>query len=212
MGKQIDKVENKLVLVMECLKNYINDKGYPPSYRELSKLTGIKSTNSIKKYMDMLEERNLITKENAKNRATKVLSNDIEMQEHLYLKENTISVPLLGKITAGIPILAQEEREETFILSKNIFSTTENIFLLKVSGNSMIGVDIHDGDYAVIKQQNYAENGNIVAALIEDSATIKTFYTQNNKIRLQPQNPAYAPIILDECSILGIVIGIIRKF
>lgn len=212
MGKQIDKVENKLVLVLECLKNYINDKGYPPSYRELSKLTGIKSTNSIKKYMDMLEERNLITKENTKNRATKVLSNDIEMQEHLYLKENTISVPLLGKITAGIPILAQEEREETFILSKNIFSTTENIFLLKVSGNSMIGVDIHDGDYAVIKQQNYAENGNIVAALIEDSATIKTFYRQNNKIRLQPQNPAYAPIILDECSILGIVIGIIRKF
>lgn len=213
MGKQIDKVEKKLMLVLECLKEYINDKGFPPSYRELGKLTGIKSTNSIKKYLDILDERNLIKKETTKNRCVQVVRNDSEIDYDYMVRNNLISVPVLGEITAGIPILAQEDIKDTFLLSKNIFNTSEEIFLLKVSGDSMIGADIHDGDFAVIKQQTSAENGNIVAALIdEESATIKTFYKQGQKIRLQPQNPAFAPIVLDECSILGIVIGIIRKF
>ena len=192
--------------ILEFLKDFLDTHPYPPSYREIAKGVGIKSTNSVKKYLDVLEDKNLIRRQDYQNRSIEIIKKDLSGAKDL------ISIPLIGKVAAGTPILAFENVEDEFIISKSVFGTSQELFMLKISGDSMIEVGIDDGDYVVVKKQNDAENGDIVVAYIDGYATVKTFYRDKQLIRLQPQNPLYQPIITANCAILGKVVGCIKKF
>lgn len=198
------KGEIKELEVFEFIKNYINVNNFPPSYREISTNVGIKSTNSVKNYVDRLIEKGMINKQGKKSRTIGFGKQKNEIQ--------TVNIPLVGKVAAGIPILAEQNIEDEFIISKNIFGNVDDLFLLKVSGDSMINIGIDDGDFVVVKKQNDAENGDIVVAYIDGYATVKNFYKKDDCIRLQPQNELYRPIITKDCQILGKVIGCIKKF
>lgn len=190
--------------VYSFIKKYININGFPPSYREISANAGIKSTNSVKKYIDRLTEKGLIVRKENKSRT---LGFNQEERKH-----ETISIPLIGKVAAGIPILAEQNIEDELIVSKSIFKSNEELFMLKISGDSMVNIGIEDGDLVVVKKQESAENGDIVVAYIDGYATVKNFYREKNMIRLQPQNEMYKPIFTNDCKILGIVIGCIKRF
>ncbi len=192
--------------VLDFLIEFMDTHAYPPSYREIGLGVGIKSTNSVKKYLDLLAEKKLIAKKDAQNRTIEIIKKDYSNEKDL------IKIPLVGKVAAGIPILAVENIEDEFIISKSVFGTGQELFMLKISGDSMIDIGISDEDFVVVKKQSNAENGEIVVAYIDGYATVKTFYKDGNKIRLQPQNPLYSPIITTECNILGKVIGCIKKF
>lgn len=207
------KVEENINKLIDYLEEYISQNGFPPSYREIGVALNIKSTNSVKRYMDILNERGIISKNSSKNRSIKLnrnIYNDSCQEERI--NESLITMPLVGQITAGIPILAQENITDHIVISSQFFNTSETIFMLKVSGQSMIDADIHDGDFIIVKQQNTAENGDIVVAIIDGYSTVKTFYKERNTIRLQPQNQAFEPIYSRDVQILGVVIGLIRKF
>jgi len=192
--------------ILKYLKDYLDENPYPPSYREIAKGVGIKSTNSVKKYLDVLEEKNLIKRNDYQNRSIQIVKKDYSSEKDL------VKIPLIGKVAAGIPILAVENIEDEFIVSKSIFGTSQELFMLKISGDSMIEVGIDDGDYVVVKKQENAENGEIVVAYLEGYATVKTFYRDGEKVTLQPQNPLYQKIITTNCQILGKVVGCIKKF
>jgi repressor LexA len=174
--------------------------------REICHGVGIKSTSTVHSHLEKLEKAGLIRKDPTKPRAIEILADNT----HLSNKE-LINVPIIGKVTAGQPILAVENIEDTFPLPVE-YLHNGNVFMLAVSGESMVGAGILDGDYVIVRQQNYAENGNIVVALIEDEATVKTFYKESEYIRLQPENPSMEPIIVRDVLILGKVIGVIRLF
>lgn len=177
---------------------------YPPSVREIGKALDISSTATVHAYLDILETKGYIARMATKPRAIRILRNsegDPEMKCSF--------APLIGRITAGQPILAEENKEGYFPLPDQLHGG-ENCFVLKVSGNSMVNAGIKEGDYVIVRQQSTAENGEIVAALIEDSATIKRFYRETDGFRLQPENDAYAPIMLREVEILGKIIGLFR--
>ena len=192
--------------VYKFLLDFMDNHGYPPSYREIAFGTNIKSTNSVKKYLDILEEKNLITKSGTKNRSIELVKKDLSSAKDL------IKIPLIGKVAAGNPILAFENYEDEFVISKSIFGTSQELFMLRIAGDSMIDIGIDDGDLVVVKKQNTAENGDIVVAYIDGSATVKTFYFDGNEVRLQPQNALYRPIITKDCTVLGKVLGCIKKF
>ena len=192
--------------ILTFLKDFLDNNPYPPSYREIASGVGIKSTNSVKKYLDTLEEKGLIRRCDYKNRSIEIVKKDYSSVKDL------VSIPLVGKVAAGIPILAVENIEDEFIVSKSVFGTSQELFMLKISGDSMIDIGIDDGDFVVVKKQEVAENGDIVVAYLEGYATVKTFYKDKNFIRLQPQNPLYQPIITNKCNILGKVVGCIKRF
>lgn len=192
--------------ILKFLIDFLDNNPYPPSYREIASGVGIKSTNSVKKYLDTLEDKGLIRRHDYKNRSIEIVKKDYSSAKDL------ISVPLIGKVAAGSPILAFENIEDEFIISKSVFGTSQELFMLKISGDSMIEIGIDDGDYVVVKKQNTAENGEIVVAYLEGYATVKNFYKDGNTIRLQPQNPLYQPIITTNCTILGKVVGCIKRF
>ena len=192
--------------VYNFLLDYMDNHSYPPSYREIAVGTNIKSTNSVKKYLDVLEQKNLITKSGTKNRSIEIVKKSLNFDKEL------VKVPLIGKVAAGNPILAFENFEDEFVMSKSIFGTSQELFMLKIAGDSMIDIGIDDGDLVVVKKQNTAENGDIVVAYIDGSATVKTFYFDGTQVRLQPQNALYRPIITKDCQILGKVLGCIKKF
>lgn len=200
------KGEIKEAQIFEYIKNYTNENGFPPSYREISAGVNIKSTNSVKKYVDRLVEKNLIIKHDNKSRSINYVQNKEER------KMDLVSIPLIGKVAAGNPILAFENIEDEFVISKSVFGTNQELFMLKISGDSMINIGIDDGDYVVVKKQQDAENGDIVVAYIDGYATVKNFYRDGQFIRLQPQNELYKPIITNNCTVLGKVIGCIKKF
>ncbi len=200
------KGDLKEAQIFEFIKNYTNDNGFPPSYREISSGVNIKSTNSVKKYVDRLVEKNLIVKHDNKSRSINYVQNKQER------KNDVTCIPLIGKVAAGSPILAFENVEEEFIMSKSVFGTNQELFMLKVAGDSMINIGIDDGDYVVVKKQQDAENGDIVVAYIDGYATVKNFYKDGQFVRLQPQNELYKPIITIDCKILGKVIGCIKRF
>lgn len=200
------KGDLKEAQIFEFIKNYTNNFGFPPSYREISAGVNIKSTNSVKKYVDRLVEKKLIIKHENKSRSINYIQNKEER------KMDLVSIPLIGKVAAGNPILAFENIEDEFVISKSVFGTNQDLFMLKISGDSMINIGIEDGDYVVVKKQENAENGDIVVAYIDGYATVKNFYKEGQFIRLQPQNELYKPIITNNCVILGKVIGCIKKF
>ncbi len=195
---------NDISVKLDKLYNYINtftaNNGFPPSIREICRDLHIKSTATAYYYLKKLEENGRIVKSPSKNRAIDVP-----------LRSATKTIPLLGKIAAGTPILAIENIEEQYTLPVDLLPSGD-CFVLTVSGNSMVESGIYNGDKIIVKQQNTAENGQIVAALIDDSATVKRFFKEKDYIRLHPENSAMKDIIVDDVVILGIVTGLIRKF
>ncbi|MBR2785521.1 MAG: transcriptional repressor LexA [Clostridia bacterium] len=189
--------------VLEYIKEQIKDTGYPPSVREICAALGFKSTSSAHQYIWRLAEKGYIDKGDLKTRAIKVVGT-----------ESTISVPIVGKVAAGEPILATENIEDYMTIGESFFSKDalhNDNFILKVQGESMIEAGINNGDYIIVSKQSTARNGEIVVAMIEGEATVKTFYKEKDHIRLQPENSTMDPIIVRDCQILGKVVGLFRK-
>lgn len=208
--------------ILKAIQEGIIDNGYSPSVREICKRVGLSSTATVQGYLNALEERGYISKKNQKGRTLRLLK-DYKGEEIIgeqttikqpdkeyYSSREMVSVPVIGKITAGQPILAVENITDTFPIPIDFVGNSES-FMLTVSGESMIEAGILDGDYILVKKQNVAQNGQIVVALIDDSATVKTFYKEKDHIRLQPENSSMDPILVPDCQILGRVAGVFRK-
>lgn len=191
--------------IYEFLKTYTENKGYPPSVREICEAVSLRSTSTVHGHLKRLEKKGMIKRDPSKPRA-------LEIPELSAPKKEMINIPIVGKITAGLPILATENIEDTFPLPLDFIKHDRELFMLKVSGQSMINVGIRDNDLAIIECAQTAINGEIVVALIDDSATIKRFFKEKDHVRLQPENDAMEPIIVDDCKILGKLVGIFRSF
>ena len=201
--------------ILKFIEKQISTKGYAPSVREIGKAVDLRSTATVHGYLNSLEEKGFIKKESQKGRTLKVLkggrlNGQEKLDTPLYNAKESEDVPVIGKITAGEPILAVENITDTFPIPVDFVGNFES-FMLTVRGESMIEAGILDGDYILVKRQNTANNGDIVVALIGDEATVKTFYKEKDHIRLQPQNPTMDPIIVPNCEILGKVAGVFRK-
>ena len=205
----MEKLTTKQKSILDILKKLIAKNGYPPTVREIGKEAKLSSPATIHFHLKQLEKKGYIKQDPSKNRTIEILVPN----EYLEKDEHIIDVPLIGKVTAGTPIEAIEVPDEFFSLPTNLFNNKKELFTLKVSGESMINVGIYDGDIVVVQRQNTAENGETVVALNEDNeATVKTYYKEKDHIRLQPENDTMEPIILRNCTILGKVIGLYRKF
>lgn len=192
-GKQKD--------VYEFIKNYISQKGYPPSVREICNGVGLKSTSTVHGHIESLIKKGLLKKDPTKPRTLELTN-----------KKELVTIPIVGTVTAGVPILAVENIQNEFVLPSEFTKSHENLFMLKIKGDSMIDAGIMDKDLVIVQKQDSAENGDIVVALLENDATVKRFFKESNHIRLQPENKTMQPIIVEDCSILGILIGLYRKF
>ena len=200
----MSELKDKQLLIYEFLKDFTSQKGYPPTVREICKAVGLKSTSSVHGHLKQLEKEGLIKRDPTKPRALEIVDSVI--------KKEMITVPIIVKVTAGLPILANENIEDSFPLPLDYVKHNNDLFMLKVSGSSMIKAGILDGDLAIIEKTQTASNGDKIVALIENEATLKTFYRENDHIRLQPENDEMEPIIVDNCSILGKLIGIYRTY
>ena len=190
--------------VLDFIQSALEKNGYAPSVRDIMSALGYKSTSTVHLYLHRLEELGYIHMEEGKSRAITV--------EASFAKRRS-GVPILGKVTAGVPILAAENFDGYLDFSPNGSKyAPESLFALKISGNSMIGAGIFDGDHVVVERGDYAENGDIVVVMIEDEATVKTFYKEKRGFRLQPENPEYEPILVDDLTSLGKVVASIRYF
>ena len=201
--------------ILDYIEKQSQINGYPPSVREIGKAVGLKSTATVHGYLAKLEEKGYIKKESQKGRTLKLLKGSsgkatTESRKDFYTGREMVDVPVIGKITAGAPILAVENITDTFPIPIDFVGNSES-FMLTVRGESMIEAGILDGDYILVRKQNNANNGEIVVALIEDEATVKTFYKETDHIRLQPENSTMEPIIVPNCEILGKVCGVFRK-
>ena len=194
--------------ILEFIKQEVRSKGYPPSVREIGEAVGLKSSSTVHGHLDRLEKKGIIRRDPTKPRAIEILDGD----DHSNVFDFAVSkIPLVGKVTAGEPILATENIEDYFPLPSR-FVGSENVFMLQIVGDSMIEAGIYDGDYVIVRQQQVAMNGDIVVAMTEDDeATVKRFYKENGRYRLQPENSSMAPIYLDNVSLLGKVIGLFRS-
>jgi len=202
---------SKEIQLIEYIKKYVDENNYPPTVREMCKAVNVKSTSTIAYYLSKLENDGLIRKSANKNRALEVTY--VDKIDPLTSRDSLkfTKIPVLGNITAGMPMLAVQESDEYFMVSPNLFKG-EGLFMLNICGNSMINAGIHDGDQVILKQQSTANNGEIVAAMMDGMATVKRFYKENGHFRLQPENDSMDPIIVNEVEILGKVIGLVRKF
>ncbi|MDD3840330.1 MAG: transcriptional repressor LexA [Clostridia bacterium] len=201
-----DNITDKQRQILDFIKYSLHQNGYPPSVREICKAVGFKSTSTVHGHLSKLEENGYIRRDPSKPRAIEVLETG-----GFYDRKQVVDIPIVGRVTAGNPILAIENIEDTFPLPKD-FIHEDNTFILKVQGESMINAGILDNDYVVVKQQYTSTNGDIVVALIDDEeATVKRFYKEKDHIRLQPENPYMDPIIVKDVKILGKVIGVFRK-
>lgn len=204
----MEKLTDRQKDILQAIKELIANNGYPPTVREIGQVVNLHSPATIHFHLTKLEEKGYIKKGSSKNRTIEVLVPN----EYLQKNDGVISVPLLGKVTAGTPIEAIEMPDEFFALPSNLVGNKKEVFTLKVSGESMINVGIYDGDIVIIEKQNTARNGDTVVAMTKDNeVTVKTFYKENGYFRLQPENDTMDPIILDEVTILGKVIGLYRK-
>ena len=192
--------------ILEYMKAEVREKGYPPSVREICDAVGLKSTSTVHGHLSRLEKKGLIRRDPTKPRAIEILDTFYEGQQ-----QEIFHVPIIVNIAAGTPILAEENIEDTFPIPIE-YIHNDTVFMLRVKGKSMIEAGIYDRDLILVRQQNDAINGDIVVALIEDYATVKTFYRERDFIRLQPENSAMSPIIVKDVLILGKVIGLFRKF
>lgn len=206
----MNRISNRQSAILEFIKNEVREKGYPPSVREIGEAVGLASSSTVHGHLERLEKKGLIRRDPTKPRAIEILSED-EDESLSTFQHSVMRVPLIGKVTAGIPITATENIEDYFPLPSHI-AADANVFMLSVMGDSMIEAGIHDGDYVIVRQQQTANNGEIVVAMTEDDeATVKRFYKEKNHIRLQPENSSMSPIILNNVTILGKVIGLYRE-
>ena len=209
--KNTDTLNQNEVNILNFIKKQVNENGYPPSLREICKAVGLKSTSSVHMYLNRLAEKGELEKTNLKTRALKLTNISSEKPEDI----DSVSIPLVGNVAAGAPILAEQNIEDYFRISTSLLKKTnqsEATYMLKVKGDSMINVGIYNGDYVIISKCQTAENGQIVVAMIDNEATVKTFYKEKDHVRLQPENDTMDPIIVKDVQILGKVIGLFRKF
>mgnify|MGYP002402992818 CR=1 FL=1 len=205
----MSKMSNRQNAILEFIKNEVREKGYPPSVREIGEAVGLASSSTVHGHLDRLEKKGLIRRDPTKPRAIEILDDD---ELTLGFASNVRQVPIVGKVTAGVPITATENIEEYYPLPVHMVGD-QPVFMLSVMGDSMIEAGIHNGDYVIVRQQQTANNGDIVVAMTEENeATVKTFYKERDHIRLQPENSAMEPLRLKHVSILGRVIGLIRSF
>jgi len=202
LAKNTDKQQQ----ILSFIEMQVAEKGYPPTVREICEAVGLNSPSTVHGYLTRLEKNGFITKSQGSSRGLRLNNapNNISKMEKEYLE-----VPVIGRVSAGLPVLAEENLERTFPLPMD-FAKKNDVFMLRVRGESMINVGIFDGDYVIVEKCDVARNGEIIVALVEDSATVKTFYKENGHFRLQPENDALEPIIVDSVSVLGKVIGVYR--
>ena len=200
------KISKKQQEILEYIKNQILQRGFPPAVREICEAVNLKSTSSVHSHLETLEKNGYIRRDPTKPRAIEILDDTFNLT-----RREMVNVPIIGQVAAGQPILAEENIEDYFPFPAERMPN-KHTFLLKVKGESMINAGILDGDYVLVEQDATASNGDMVVALVEDSATVKTFYKEEGVFRLQPENDFMDPIIVKEVSILGKVIGVMRFF
>ena len=198
------KISSKQREILEYIKQEILNKGYPPAVREICEAVHLKSTSSVHSHLETLEKNGYIRRDPTKPRAIEIIDDNFNLT-----RREVVNVPIIGQVAAGQPLLAVENIENYFPIPTEFMPNAET-FMLKVKGDSMINAGIFNGDKILVQKQSDAQNGDIVVALVDDSATVKTFYKESGHYRLQPENDTMDPIIVNECSILGKVFGIMR--
>lgn len=202
-----DDLSKKQIEILNFIKESVSKKGYPPAVREICEAVGLKSTSTVHGHLTKIELKGYIKRDPTKPRAIEIIN---RFSDAPSFDMNTSYVPVVGQVTAGQPILAVENLEENFPVPSE-FMTSGDYFMLRISGDSMVDAGILDKDFVLVKQQKDAENGDTVVALIEDSATVKTFYKESDQIRLQPENTTMDAMYFDTVEILGLVKGVFRK-
>ena len=200
------KISEKQQEILEYIKQEILNKGYPPAVREICEAVHLKSTSSVHSHLETLEKNGYIRRDPTKPRAIEIMDDTFNLT-----RREMVNVPVIGNVAAGQPLLAVQNIENYFPIPAEYMPNQET-FMLKVKGESMINAGILDGDHILVERQSTASNGEIVVALVDDSATVKTYYKEDGHYRLQPENDTMDPIIVDECSILGKVFGVFRFF
>ena len=200
------RITKKQTEILEYIKSQILNKGYPPSVRDICTAVNLKSTSSVHAHLETLEKNGYIRRDPTKPRAIEIIDDNFNLT-----RREVVNVPLIGQVAAGQPLLAVENITSNFPIPAE-FIPKEEVFMLNVKGESMVNAGIYDGDQIIVKQQSTASNGEIVVALVDDSATVKRFYKENGHIRLQPENDFMDPIIVKDVSIIGKVIGVFRFF
>jgi len=200
------KISTKQQEILDYIKDQILKRGFPPSVRDICEAVKLKSTSSVHSHLETLEKNGYIRRDPTKPRAIEICDDSFHM-----IRTEMVSLPILGSVAAGQPILAEENIESYFPVPAEVVPPGES-FVLKVKGDSMINVGIFDGDQVFVNVCNAVRNGEMAVALIDDSATVKTFYKENGRIRLQPENDDMEAIIVDDCQVLGKVFGVMRLF
>lgn len=198
------KISAKQLEILEYIKSQILERGFPPAVRDICEAVNLKSTSSVHSHLETLEKNGYIRRDPTKPRAIEILDDSFNI-----IRREMVNVPIIGRVAAGEPILAEQNIENYFPIPME-FMPNKQTFMLKVRGESMINAGILDGDYVLVEERGTADNGEMVVALIEDGATVKTFYREEGVIRLQPENDTMNPIIVSDCTILGKVIGVFR--
>lgn len=200
------KITPKQQEILDFIKKEILHRGYPPAVRDICEAVHLKSTSSVHSHLETLEKNGYIRRDPTKPRAIEICDDNFQM-----VRTEMVSLPVIGQVAAGQPILAQENIESYFPVPADMVPKGES-FVLKVKGDSMINVGIYSGDQIFVRSCQTADNGDTVVALVDDSATVKTFYKENGHVRLQPENDSMEPIIVDDCQILGKVFGVFRLY
>lgn len=200
------KISSKQQEILDYIKEEILKRGYPPAVREICEAVHLKSTSSVHSHLETLEKNGYIRRDPTKPRAIEICDDNFQM-----VRTEMVSLPIIGQVAAGLPILAEENIESYFPVPAKMVPHGDS-FILRVKGDSMINAGILSGDRIFVNACNSARNGDMVVALIDDSATVKTFYREDGHVRLQPENDTMDPIIVDDCQILGIVFGVFRLF
>lgn len=201
------KISSKQQQILEYIKEEILKRGYPPAVREICNAVGLSSTSSVHAHLETLEKNGYIRRDPTKPRAIEICDDNFQM-----VRTEMVSIPVIGQVAAGTPILAEQNIDSYFPVPADMVPSGEPSFCLKVKGDSMINAGIFSGDQIFVQSCNTAKNGDTVVALIDDSATVKTFYKEKDHIRLQPENDTMDPIIVDDCQILGKVFGVFRLY
>lgn len=201
------KLSKRQQAILDFIKHEVKTKGYPPSVREIGQAVGLASSSTVHGHLARLESKGLIRRDPTKPRAIEILDHDEEIPA-----QNVVNVPIVGKVTAGIPITVVENIEEYFPLPEHLVPSDESVYMLEIEGDSMVDAGILNGDYVIVRSQQTANNGDIVVAMTdENEATVKRFFKEKDYFRLQPENQTMEPIILKNVTILGVVIGLYRQ-
>lgn len=205
----MERLSPRQQMIFDFIKDEVKKKGYPPSVREIGEAIGLRSSSTVHAHLAKLEHKGYIRRDRTKPRAIEILQPDPPSPLQFQPAQMMV-VPLLGRVAAGVPILAEENIESYISIPRDMVRQGTNQFCLKVKGDSMIDAGILDGDTILVRQQNYAENGEIIVAMLDDEATVKRFYRLQDKVKLQPENPAYEPIFSRDAVILGKVVAVFR--